>query len=71
MKEIFVTSPDTIAQLIIELHLTKGMRREKRRIRSKVALLVMQSPSPIPWGTVFIPGEARGGNLPDFRHFNT
>ena len=29
MKEIFVTSPDTIAQLIIKLHLTRGMRREK------------------------------------------
>jgi hypothetical protein len=35
MKEIFVTSPDTIAQLIIELHLVKGLRREKRSIRSK------------------------------------
>jgi 3-dehydroquinate dehydratase len=48
MREIFVTSPDTIAQLVIELHLTKGKRREKRRIRSKVALLAMESPSPTP-----------------------
>ena len=36
MKEIFVTYPGTIAQFIFEIHLTKGMRREKRRNRSKI-----------------------------------